>query len=187
MLRRFLGRRWSAGYAIAGLVFLGATIRLFVSPSAVAIDDLEPADAVVMFAGGTGERLDAVFAVMEQDVADTLVLPNGTVPGWRRGNRLCSGEADVDFRVICPDPHPDNTRGEAQTIARIAAEEGWDSIISVTSNYHVVRADLRLSRCFDGRIQRVSAGHNRSRGAALSLIGHEWLGLVQARVFQRGC
>lgn len=164
-----------------------ATLRLFVWPSAVAVDEVEPADAVVMFAGGTGERLDAVLALMERNVAPTLVLPNGTIPRWVRGNRLCAGEAGVDFEVICPSPDPDNTRGEAHSIAAVAADRGWTSLIMVTSNYHVVRAHLRLSRCFDGEIQRVNAGQNRSRSAALSLIGHEWLGLAQAQLSQRDC
>lgn len=172
---------------VLGVLFAALTARLFIWPAAVAVSDVERADAVVMFAGGTGERLDAVFALMDRDLADTLVLSNGTVAGWGRGNRLCSGEADVDFEVLCPDPDPDNTRGEAHTIAQIAVERGWTSVISVTSSYHVARADLRLTRCYDGRVQRVNAGHNRSRGAWASLIAHEWLGLIQAHVFQRSC
>lgn len=172
---------------LGALVFGIATVRLFVRPSAVAIDELASADAVVMFAGGTGERLDAVLEAMDRGVAPALVIPNGNIARWVRGNQLCSGEADVPYEVICPDPDPDDTRGEARAIAEIAAERGWTSLISVTSSYHVVRADLRLTRCFDGDVQRVAAGPNRSRRAMASLVAHEWLGLAQAQVLQRSC
>ncbi|MFI5046905.1 MAG: YdcF family protein, partial [Acidimicrobiia bacterium] len=87
--------------ALAGLV---ATARLFVWPET---DRIERADAVVVLAGGDGERLDRGLQLMRDGVAPTLVLSFGP-------NRLCSG--GQPFAVVCFAPSPETTRGEAEAI-----------------------------------------------------------------------
>ncbi len=95
------------------LVVLGlGTFRLFVWPSS---DAPKAADAVVIFAGGRGERLAAAERLMAAGLAPNLVIPNGTAPEWPAGNRACSQE--LVYEVHCPRTNPDATRGEARTIA----------------------------------------------------------------------
>jgi uncharacterized SAM-binding protein YcdF (DUF218 family) len=48
--------------------------------------------------------------------------------------------------VRCFRPDPYSTRGEA----RWAARQGWDSLVVVTSTYHVRRTRELFERCFDG-------------------------------------
>ena len=59
--------------------------------------------------------------------------------------------------VTCFTPNPATTQGEAQEIRRLAAAQHWNTIIVVTSTYHVSRARMIIERCFDGRLEVVAA------------------------------
>ena len=123
--------------------------------------------------------------------APVLVLPNGDRPGWSEANRLCV-EGGVDdegnrFEVLCPTPDPVTTRGEARAIGKVAAERGWDSVIAVTSSYHIARAELVLGRCFPGRIQAVGVTKDMPRSRWLRLARHEVAGHLAYRLVFRSC
>lgn len=135
-------------------VILGGivSVRWFVMP---AVDEPETSDAVIVFAGGRGERLPEAVHLVEVGLAPVLVIMNGTDPVWEAANELCAG--GQAFAVVCPSPDPDNTRGEAQTAAALATDSGWDQLTLVTSDYHSHRANLLLGRCFDGEVARVAA------------------------------
>jgi len=98
------------------------------------------ADAVVMFVGGRGERLELATAVFNDEEIPNLVIPNGDQ--WPAANKLCSAAAPT---VFCPTPDPDTTKGEAQAIAALAETNDWESVVLVTSDYHRGRAHLLLS------------------------------------------
>lgn len=53
------------------------TARMFVWPPT---DDVDTVDAVVIFAGGRGERLERAEKLMDEGVAPVLVIPNGLAP-----------------------------------------------------------------------------------------------------------
>ena len=185
---RFLGRVPRSVWVAAGvLVFVGAllTWRWMLSPSASATGSLGDADAVVMFVGGRGERLELASEIMESGAAEVLVIPNGQTPNWPQANALCAGSSE--FEVVCPEPDPDTTRGEARVIADLAAERGWTSMIAVTSTYHLIRAELLLDRCFDGTITAVAASPDISPPSWIRSIVHEWFGHLHARVLARDC
>jgi uncharacterized SAM-binding protein YcdF (DUF218 family) len=101
------------------------------------------ADAIVVLAGGEDHRLDEGLRLWRRGVAPTLVISDGRKPGWDRANRLCRAP-----RVRCFVPDPYSTRGEA----RWAAEQGWDSLVVVTSTYHLRRSRILFERCLDGRV-----------------------------------
>jgi uncharacterized SAM-binding protein YcdF (DUF218 family) len=169
-----------AGVALSVLVL--TTARLFVWPSADAPTD---GHAIVMFVGGRGERLAAAERLVAAGVAPNLVIPNGTTPGWRDANRLCSD--DRPYEVHCPRPNPDTTRGEARTLAALAKEKGWTRVIVVTSSYQLTRARLLLARCFHGETQSVRAQPELSAFDWARRIAHEWMGWAAAMTIQRGC
>ncbi len=158
------------------------TSRLFVWPSS---DAPKGADAVVIFAGGRGERLAAAERLMAAGLAPNLVIPNGTAPEWPAGNRACS--EDLPYEVHCPRPDPDTTRGEARTIAALAKEKGWTRVIVVTSSYQLSRARLLLGRCFGDEVLSVRAQPALSAFGWARRVGHEWLGWIQAMTTKRGC
>ena len=168
--------------AVVLVVLALVTARLFVWPSADAAKD---ADAVVVFAGGSGERLAAAERLMADGLAPNLVIPNGTNPEWPAGNRACSDV--LPYEVHCPRPDPDTTRGEARMIAALAKDKGWTRVIVVTSSYQLSRAGLLLGRCFDGEVLSVPAQPQLSAFAWARRVGHEWLGWTHAMAIERGC
>lgn len=168
--------------AVALAVGAVVTARLFVWP---AEDAPEPVDAVVMFVGGTGERLALAEQLMARGLAANLVIPNGTAPEWPEGNRAC--REDRAYEVHCPAPEPDTTRGEARAIAALAEQHGWRRLLIVTSSYQLVRADLLLGRCFSGDTRRARATPQLSALAWAQRLGHEWLAWARAMTIERSC
>ncbi len=167
--------------AILFLVVAGWSVRSFVFP---AQDHPESADAVVVFAGDLpGERIDRAVQLMETGVAQTLVISEGS-RGWGHGTaveQLCDRGSD-EFKVICIVPNPDDTIGEAVIFSQVAASNEWDHVIVVTSDAHLTRAALWMARCFRGEVSQVGADSKAS-----SRYGHEWLGTVHAKLFNRSC
>ena len=183
--RRARRRLWPAlalGAVLLLLLIILATARLFLWPST---DSPEGADAVVIFAGGSGERLAAAERLMTHGLAPNLVIPNGMAPEWPAGNRACSDP--LPYEVHCPRPDPDTTRGEARVIAALAEEEGWRRLILVTSSYQLSRARLLLGRCLDGEVLAVRAQPQLSAVAWARRVGHEWLAWTHAMTIQRRC
>ena len=167
--------------AIGFLVVAGWSVRSFVFP---AQDHPESADAVVVFAGDLpGERINRAVQLMETGVAKTLVISEGS-RGWGHGTaveQLCDSGSD-EFKVICIVPDPDDTIGEAVIFSQVAASNEWDHVIVVTSDAHLTRASLWMARCFPGEVSQVGADSQAS-----SRYGHEWLGTVHAKFFNRSC
>ena len=178
MIRRLV----FAGVAIVVIIGVVATASLFVWPRTKT--PLQ-ADAVVLFRGGQGERLDTALGLMSAGVAKNLVIPNGTVESWPEANRLCRGGRS--YTVKCPDPDLETTRGEARAIAAVARNEKWQHIVLVTSTYHVTRARTLLSRCFDGKIDAVEARPGLALGRFVSRVTHEWAGMAEAMLVNNGC
>src|SRR5947208_14623489 len=140
------------GVAVLGvlaLALIALNLRLFVWPAS---STPAHADAVVVLAGGDGERLDKGLELVRAGVAPALVVSTGP-------NRLCT--AQYSFEVFCFLPHPDDTRGEAEAIGRIAAQQGWDHVVLVTSDYHATRARLLVERCFSGTVDVTAAHSNK--------------------------
>jgi len=154
------------------------TARLFLWPRT---DDVRRADAVVVFgARSRQERLPAGLRLIDRGVAPVLVL-SAAPQGFP-----CRSPRQKRLEVICFTPHPFSTRGEAQTVGRLAARRGWRSIVLVTSTWHVTRARMLLRRCFDGKVLAVAA-RPRDKGDTVESIIREWGVLLQAIGWARGC
>ena len=167
----------AAGAAAAVAVWLSATVVLFLRPGE---DTPRRADAVVVLGGRSApDRLALGLRLMQRRVAPVLVV-SAPPPD----SRLCAGQAPFD--VICFHPDPFTTRGEARGVGRLAARNGWRSLVLVTSDYHATRAGLLVRRCFQGS---VAVAHSEPLG----LVGtfeesfHEWGGLLYALTLARGC
>jgi uncharacterized SAM-binding protein YcdF (DUF218 family) len=120
-------------------------------------DNPGTADAVVVLSGGRDRRLDPALALMRRGVAPVLVISGaGLDPEWLEARRLCAN-GSRDFRILCFDPNPYSTRGEAETIARLAQQRGWRKVDVVTSRYHVFRARIVIERCYHRRLAMIGA------------------------------
>lgn len=88
------------------------------------------ADAIDLLSRGHGERL-LISGVNEMTTREEIARLN---PGQRRLLECC---VDLDYRAR-------NTIGNAIETRRWIADNGFDSIIVVTSNYHMPRTMLEL-------------------------------------------
>ena len=154
-----------------------ATAYLFVWPD----EDRVPqdADAVVVLSGGREHRLAEGRRLVEAGVADTLAISDGAAKGWAEANALCEEDA------VCFVPDPYSTQGEARWIAEEAERRGWDSVVVVTSTYHVRRARTIVERCYHGDLAVVGAEPpltNRLIG-----IAWEWPKTAYYLAWKRAC
>jgi uncharacterized SAM-binding protein YcdF (DUF218 family) len=158
--------------------FVAATAYLFVWPDS----DTAPhgADAVVVLSGGRGHRLAEGRRLIAQGVSDTLVISDGLDPGWVEAGRLCR-----TGRAICFTPDPYSTQGEARWIAQEARERGWDSVVVVTSTYHVRRTRMIVRRCYGGDLAVVGA--TPPVGNRIVGVAWEWPKSVYYLTLNRGC
>ncbi len=142
-------------------------------------------DAVVMF-GGSGPRFERARALMEAEVAATLVIsdPNDpATPGDRTDfEAFCAGVHA--YETVCFDPEPRTTRGESRFVATLARAEGWRHIVVVTTVEQASRARLLLGRCWDGTVDVVVVDSERNR---LGRVVYEWAATTRAAVLRRGC
>ena len=118
MLRRLL----TAFLMLVGL-WLVAVAILFVWPQANQTPP-DRADAVVVLSGGGNGRLDPALELVDRGIAPVLAISSAfRDPRWRKAHRLCRGEeGPLRFRVLCFQAIPYSTRGEAETVGRLARE-----------------------------------------------------------------
>lgn len=165
------------------MIVLAAVLAVASVPLFILYDDDEAgrADAVIVLAGETG-RLPVALELLERGVAPVLVISDGLDPRWTKANRLCRfGERR---RFLCARPSPYSTRGEARLAARLARQNGWRSLVVVSSRFHLFRARRLFERCFAGELRFVGA---ESSKLALPLaIATEWTKLGMAAV-RREC
>jgi hypothetical protein len=176
-------RRWKWRVPIAAAVlfltaFGVATARLFVWPA-----HGMPArvDAIVMF-NGPGNRLDTALKLAWTHRAPVLVISQSS-PFWGHGS-VCAPKIP-GVRIICFDPNPANTRGEAEFTARLAKRDHWHSIAVVTTAPQNTRARLRVRRCFNGHVYVVNAPLTTYEWPAE--VAYEWAATMKALLLQPSC
>lgn len=141
-------------------------------------------DAVVVFAGGEGERLPAALDLIEREQISNLLISTGVGdgPGAQERRDLCRTGID-GVEVVCFEPSPDDTAGEAAEFGRIASANRLTNVVVVTSSYHVARAAMRLEQCFAGEVGAYPAVADRT----FLNISHELLGLIELSLWDRSC
>jgi hypothetical protein len=174
-----LKKRWRKALIALGVAFIGvsaATARLFVWP-----EQGMPAhvDAIVML-DRPGNELDVALRLATQHRASFLIRSLGTPDSGPRCPRSIPG-----VKIICFNPAPATTQGEAEYVGRLARRYHWRSIAVVTTTSQDSRARLRIERCFAGPVYVVTTP------VALTSwpyeIAYEWGALVKALIFQRSC
>ena len=174
--RRRRWRRWLIALAVLIVVFLGTTARLFIWPGQglpARVDALVSLDTP----GGT---LGTAQRLAEQHRAPNLVISLGTpLSGYGCPHPI------PGVRLICFNPDPGTTQGEAQYVGRLARKYHWRSVAIVTITPQETRARLRVERCFRGPVY--------TQGTSIGLtswpyqVGYEWGALFKALFLQRSC
>ena len=167
----------AAVISVVFLAFCALSARLFVFPTTTA-----PArvDAIVVL-GGSGDRLGLGLQLARDGRAPNLVLSMG-LPWLPPG--ICTQHVGP-AKVICFQPDPDTTQGEAEGASRIASREGWTSLLLVTTQDQVWRAHVRFQRCYAGSVY--GAGVPLAWYRWPYAIAYQWGATVKAEIFQRSC
>ena len=162
-----------------GVIVLGAaTARLFIWPDRGMPTHVS---AIVML-NGPGNRLDTALDLAWRHRAPYVVISRGS-SYWGRGS-IC-GPRIPRVKIICFDPDPATTQGEAEFIGRLATKYRWQSVALVTISPQDTRGRMRVERCFAGPVYVTTAPLSPS--AWPYQIAYEWGAFVKALVFQRSC
>jgi hypothetical protein len=171
------GRRWKSA-AIVLVAVSVATMRLFIWP-----DQGMPSrvSAIVML-NGSGNRLDTALDLAWHHRAPFVVVSRGSL-FWGHGS-VCAPPIPHE-KIICFDPDPPTTQGEAEFVGRLARQYRWRSLVLVTTTPQDSRGRLRMERCFAGPVYVVTAPLSLSSWPYE--IVYEWAATIRALVFQRTC
>jgi hypothetical protein len=171
-----------AGVAVVALVAV-LTAVLFVWPP---VNRPRPAGAILVMSGA-GPRDQEGLALAREGYAPLLLVSNGLASNGlpARDRDLC-GTVYYGAKVVCFIPRPYTTQGEAQFLARTAAQDHIHTVIVVTGRAQAVRARLRVDRCFHGRVLIDPVAPTGWLSGAY-LVAYEWGALFKALVLQRGC
>lgn len=173
------GRRWrrfAVTLAVIVIAALAATARLFVWPD----QGMPPKVDAIVSLDTPGGTLDAALRLAGQHRAPFLVISLGTPESGYGCPRPIAG-----VTLICFNPSPGTTQGEAEFVGRLARKHHWHSVAVVTITPQDSRARLRIERCFAGPVYVVPT--------PIALISwpyqitYEWGALTKALVAQRSC
>jgi len=171
-----LKRRGVAALAASLLICGTATARLFIWPASGM-----PArvSAIVMLAG-PGDRLQEALRLAREGRAPFLLIS--------RGNHGYGGPCPSPVphvRLVCFEPNPASTRGEAEFAASLASKYHWHSLALVTSTVQDFRARQRMRNCFSGRVYVVTVGLPWLDWPGQ--IAYEWAATIKMAAWQRAC
>ena len=179
--RRLPGRprRWRRvliALAVVIIAALAATARLFIWPD----QGMPPTVNAIVSLDRPGGTLSPALRLAEQHRAPFLVISLGTPEsGYGCPHRMAG------VRLICFNPVPGTTQGEAEFVGRLARKYHWHSVAVVTITPQDSRARLRVERCFAGHVYVVTTPIRL--GSWPYQIAYEWGALIKALVVQRSC
>jgi uncharacterized SAM-binding protein YcdF (DUF218 family) len=175
------GRRWRYAVIVVVIlcsVFAVATARIIIWPSQGLP---QRTDAIVMLAG-PGDRLPAALELANDGEAPVLAVSTGHL-GY--GGPCPASSTVPRVRIICFEPDPADTRGEAEYVAGLARRYGWRSIALVTVPEQATRAEILMRRCYGGAIYVTTVAQPWYQWPYQ--IAYGWGSLVKALVMKRSC
>lgn len=140
--------------AAAAVLWLMLAYWLFQSP---VLSRPHKADAVIVLAGAAQERLPVAQELMDENMAPVLAPSSTDTPGNAATDRLCRRYDAAKQALRCFTPHQMDTRSEARAVGKLIDDEGWNSVIVVTSRYHTPRAYLLIGQCTRASVQMVAS------------------------------
>lgn len=135
--------------------------------------------AIVMMAG-PGNRLPLALELAREHRAPVLVVSRG----WEGYGGQCPPPVP-GVKLICFDPDPPTTRGEAEALGRMAKQYRWSSVVLVTTRTQDTRARILAERCFGGSTYAVTAPLSAISWPYQIVYG--WRALLKALVVYRTC
>ncbi len=141
--------RWAIGVSIGLMLLFGlVTFSDFVrgvnalsAPTATA-----QADGIVVVTGGQA-RIEVAVQLLENGAAERLLI-SGVHDGTSAASLVARTQVDADLFGCCVDLDRAamDTAGNAREAASWSREHGFDSLLVVTSAYHMPRTTLEIER-----------------------------------------
>jgi len=132
------------------LVWAIAGIFLYVVPPAD-----EPAHADVLFVlGPPDRRIGYAEELMRQGYAPTLAISSPVGKDGRYQAAVCN--AHRSYRIICFNPDPFTTQGEARALNDLSNHYGWKSANVLTAQFHMTRSRVLMDRCYRGDLHMIA-------------------------------
>lgn len=161
-----------------GLVLLALMLILLLWPRD---DRPRQPDAIVVLGGGGPERAELGIALQAEYDADLVLFAYARMFAERLG-------VECGPRIICLEPDPWSTIGEALVTRAVMAERDWQHVTVVTNRFHATRARVLFQQCLGHRVSVVRAedpydGRNIHAGT----YRHEALGILAAWTLRRAC
>jgi uncharacterized SAM-binding protein YcdF (DUF218 family) len=169
-------RRVLAAVAVVIVVLGVLTARLLVWPA----QGMPPRVSAIVMLAGPGDRLPVALRLAREHRAPVLVVSRG----WHGYGGPCPAPVS-GVKLICFDPDPGTTRGEAEVLGRLAKQFRWSSVVLVTTRTQDTRARLIAERCFGGSTYVVTAP--LPPGSWPYQIAYGWGALLKALVVSRDC
>jgi uncharacterized SAM-binding protein YcdF (DUF218 family) len=120
------------------------------------IDPLRHADAILILGGSGRHRYAFGLDLGLQGWAPKVVVSNPRGPDDPWLTKYCATpHPRLDLHCFVPDPP--TTKGEGRELRRLAAQDGWRTVIVVTFRPHISRARFILEQCFDGDLVMVAS------------------------------
>lgn len=176
---------------ITAVVVIGASLVAWVTWAHAVVqtprvESPAPVDAVLVLGGlNTPERTERALAMVSAGLTDTVVLSVPNPISDRLAAHTCRNPP-AGVHVLCFNPDPPTTRGEARELGRLAARYGWTRVAVVTSKYHVSRSRLIIGRCYTGGLLMVPSTESVSLKEWAFQYLYQTAGYVKAE-FLRGC
>lgn len=176
-VRNWRGRRWAVTALMAVVVMFGiVSTRLFVWPA----QGMPAHVSAIVVLAGPGNRLPVALQLAREHRAPVLVVSQG----WQGYGGPCP-PTTPGVKLICFEPNPGDTRGEAEFAGRLAKRFHWSSIVLVATSPQDTRARILVRRCFGGSIYVVTAPLPVDSWPYQLAYG--WGSLVKALVLDRTC
>ncbi len=142
---------------VLAIAALGPATGVFLSPQ----DPLKKADAIVAISGGeTDSRARMAIQLYHDHYAPKIIFSGAALDRLGPSNAVAmerTALADgIDPADIILDETATNTSQNAEAVAKIAQDNGYHSIILVTSPYHQRRASISFSRALDPDIKIIN-------------------------------
>lgn len=149
-------------------------------------DRLTAADAIVVLGGQHDGREAYGLRLAGEGYADTVLLSDPYWSGDKVMTKACAAST-AQISVVCFDPHPSTTRGEAIFTNQMAEKYGWTHVIVVSWRYHLLRARYVFDQCFGGTVTMtgVPRSYDFSIAKWESVYAYQVVGFAKAAVV--GC
>jgi hypothetical protein len=146
-------------------------------------DDPLPSDAdAVVVLSGSDRTLPAAQALHGGGIAPTLVVSADRSNRDKKRLHLCRTKPEG---VECLYAGRVTSFQEAPAITALAKRRGWDTVVLVTSRYHLLTAERALRRCGDLRV--VEYGVDEPWWRTAIGVPLEWVKLALGETVRRGC